>query len=197
MPWPLHSLVLATPSLELRGMSEADALALGPVRPDDLGTDPDRPSIGYDVEQAYWRANGNWQVEDWVLPFSVRHEGSLVGVQALEGKHFLTVRVVDSYSWLVPSARGKGLGKQMRAAVLELAFRHLDAVEAVSAAWDDNAASLGVSRGLGYVDNGDYLHRRDGGTGRMQRIRLQADRWTSPVPVTVNGLADCLPLFGL
>jgi RimJ/RimL family protein N-acetyltransferase len=195
--WPLQSLVLTTPSLELRGMTEADALALGRLRPEDLESDPERPSIGYDVEQSYWRANGDWKVEEWTLPFSVRHEGLLVGVQALEGKHFLALRVVDSWSWLLPSARGKGLGKQMRAAILELAFGHLGAAEAVSEAWDDNAASLGVSRALGYIDNGVDRHKRAEGAGRMQRIRLDAASWTPPVPVTVTGLEECLPLFGL
>ena len=197
MPWPPHALILTTPDLVLRGMTESDALALAAIAPDDLGTDPDRPSLGHDVEQAYWRAMGTWQHDDWVLPLTVSHEGVPVGVQALEGKHFAVVRVVDSYSWLVKPARGKGIGKQMRAAVLELAFRGLGAVEAISEAWDDNAASLGVSRAMGYADNGVLRQRRDGGVGRMRHVVLSADTWTSPYPVSIQGFEPCLPLFGL
>lgn len=197
MPWPTHGLTLRTPGLELRGMTEAHALALGAAAPDDLGRDPDRPSIGYDVEQAYWRHLGTWQPDDWVLPFAVLLEGEPVGVQALEAKHFRLLRVVDSHSWLVPSARGRGLGKQMRAAVLELAFAHLGAVRAVSEAWEDNVASLGVSWRLGYTENGVEVMRRDGGVGNMQRVRLDARDWICPEPVVVTGLEPCLPLLGL
>jgi RimJ/RimL family protein N-acetyltransferase len=197
MPWPLHGLTLATPGLVLRGMTEADALALAAVMPDDLGRDPDIPSLGFDVEQAYWRQLGGWRVEDWVVPFTVVHEDVPIGVQALEGKHFAMLRVVDSYSWLVPAVRGKGYGKQMRAAVLDLAFRGLGATHAISQAWDDNAASLAVSRALGYVENGVFVQRRDGAAGRMQHLVLTADAFRSPWPVTITGLEPCLPLFGL
>ncbi|HUR51969.1 MAG TPA: GNAT family protein [Mycobacteriales bacterium] len=199
MPWPLHGLSLSTPDLVLRCMTEADALLLGSLKPDDLGPDPSAPSVGADVEQAYWRHLGQWRVEDWVLPFTVVAAGRPIGVQALEGKDFVVRRVVDSYSWLLPSARGQGLGKQMRAAVLELAFRGLGARWAVTEAYEDNAASLAVSRALGYQLNGRAVERREGReeTVWMQHLLLDAAAWASPWPVTVNGLEPCLPLFGL
>src|SRR5262249_26569713 len=114
--WPPHGLRLTTPDLELRGMTEADALALGEVKPADVTSDPASPRLGYDVEQAYWRHVGLWKPQDWVLPFTVVRGDELLGVQALEGKDFGVRRVVDSYSWLLPDARGQGVGKQMRAA---------------------------------------------------------------------------------
>ena len=178
-------------------MTEGDALALAAVAPDDLGRDPDLPSLGFDIEQAYWRAMGGWRVEDWVLPFTVLHDGVPVGVQALEGKHFAICRVVDSYSWLVTGMRGKGLGKQMRAAVLELAFRGFGAAQAITEAWEDNAASLAVSRAMGYVENGVFVQRRDGAAGRMQHLVLPAEAWVSPFPVTLVGVEACLSLLGV
>jgi RimJ/RimL family protein N-acetyltransferase len=179
-------------------MCEADALALGPLRPDDLTPSPDTPKLGYPVEQTYWRHLARWTVEDWVLPFTVLRDGEPVGVQAVEGKDFLVRRVVDSYSWLVRSARGQGVGKQMRAAVLELAFRGLGATHAISEAYQDNVASLGVSRALGYQDNGVMIESRDdGGPVRMQHVMLAAEQWHCPWPVTIAGLEPCLPLFGL
>jgi RimJ/RimL family protein N-acetyltransferase len=195
--WPIHGLVLRTPDLELRGMTEADAVALASVKPADVESDPDLPSVGHDWLQTYWRHYGSWRVDDWVLPFTVLHEGVPVGVQALEGKHFAVRRVVDSYSWLVHDVRGRGLGKQMRAAVLELAFAHLGATHAVTEAWEDNVASLGVSRALGYRENGVMIERRDGRAGRMQHLVLPAEEWRSPWPVAVEGLEPCLPLLGL
>ncbi|MDP9183521.1 MAG: GNAT family N-acetyltransferase, partial [Actinomycetota bacterium] len=172
MAWPLHALILTTPDLQLRGMNEADALALAAVRPDDFSVDPDLPSLGFDIEQSYWRQMGGWRVDDWVMPFTVLHEGAPIGVQALEGKHFAVRRVVDSYSWLVREARGQGFGKQTRAAVLQLAFQGLGATHAISEAWDDNASSLAVSRAMGYEENGVMVERRDGGVGRTQHVVL-------------------------
>jgi RimJ/RimL family protein N-acetyltransferase len=199
MSWPLHGLVLTTPDLELRAMDEELAARLAAVAPDDLTFDPERPSLGHDVLQSYWRAMGQWRVDDWVLPFAVLRDGEPLGVQALEGKHFPVRRVVDSYSWLVHAARGQGVGKQMRTAVLELAFRGLGATHAISEAYDDNAASLAVSRALGYKDNGVTVERRDGRdeTVWAQHVLLSAADWQPAWDVTVAGLDRCRPLFGL
>jgi RimJ/RimL family protein N-acetyltransferase len=62
------------------------------------------------------------------------------------GNDFLALRTVDTSSFLIPSAHGRGYGKQMRAAVLALAFGPLHAPAAITSAWHDNHASLGVSR---------------------------------------------------
>ena len=194
--WPLHDLTLTTPDLVLRGMTEADAQLLSAAVPGDLENDPRLAHVSpaADVLQAYWRNAGLWLPSAWVLELTVLQDGRPIGLQALEGEDFAVRRTVDSHSWLVPEARGRGLGKQMRAAVLELAFVHLSAAWAITEAWHDNAASLGVSRSLGYVDNGVDVHA---GPRLMQRLRLAATDWVSPVPVTVAGLAPCLPLFGL
>lgn len=196
MTWPQHDLVLTTPSLVLRGMTETDALALATVVPEDVEQSPRLPDVSpaQKVILAYAGQVASWRVEDWVLPFTVLLDGKQIGLQALEGKDFPTRRTVDSHSWLVSSARGRGLGKQMRAAVLELGFTHLGAAYAVTEAWDDNAASLGVSRSLGYVDNGFDIHA---GPRLMTRLILPAAAWSCPVPVTVSGLDAVLPLLGL
>jgi RimJ/RimL family protein N-acetyltransferase len=192
--WPLHRLVLRTPDLELRGMTEAWAEELAQRVPADLESHPALAhfSPGADVLQAYWRNAGLWLPTDWVAEFVVLHAGTAIGLQALEGKDFAVRREVDTHSWLVPSARGRGLGRQMRAAVLTLAFEHLGAETAVTEAWADNAASLGVSRSLGYVDSGSEA-RADGRV--MHHLRLTS--WAPPWPVEVSGLEACLPLFGL
>lgn len=192
--WPLHGLVLRTPSLVLRGMTEVDALALAAIVPDDLEHDPSFPDLtgGQKVLRQYWRAAATWTVESWELPFVVLHDDVPIGLQALEGKDFRVRRTVDTHSWLVPSARGHGYGKQMRAALLSLAFEHLGATTAITEAWADNGSSLGVSRALGYRDNGVDVHA---GGRRMQRLLL--DSWAPPFPVEVEGVEDCLVLLGL
>lgn len=199
MAWPLHALSLTVDDLLLRVMTEGDALALGEVVPDDVTGDPTHPDLGHRVEQTYWRHMAQWRAEDWVLPFTVLHDGALVGVQALEGKDFAVRRVVDSYSWLLTGARGQGVGKRMRTAVLDLAFRGLGAEYAISEAYADNAASLGVSRSLGYAPNGFGVVKRDDGSGpvRMEHVVLTRAGWEPPWPVHITGLEPCLPLFGL
>lgn len=197
MSWPMHGLRLTTPDLVLRGMTEADAEALEAVFPADVSTDPELVDIGHPVLQSYWRSVGSWTPARWELPFVVEHEGERIGAQALEGKDFALLRTVDSWSWLVPAARGRGFGTQMRAAVLSLAFGPLAARRAVSEAFETNAASLGVSWRLGYVDNGVDLHRDLDKVVTMQRLRLDARDWLSPVPVEISGIEECLPVFGL
>ncbi|HSA53449.1 MAG TPA: GNAT family protein [Yinghuangia sp.] len=87
----------------------------------------------------------------------------------------------------------------MRAAVLHLAFAGLGAQHAVSAAYDDNAASLGVSRKLGYRDDGIERHAVRGKPAVLRRLRLTAEQWQRHqlVPVKWAGLPGCLPWFGL
>ena len=123
-----------------------------------------------------------------------------MGYQGLEGDDFSTLRTVDSSSFLTSAVRGRGLGKQMRAAVLTLAFGPLGARFAITSAWSDNHASLGVSRALGYLDNGITADRRDDVAGEMAHLRLTSERWTNsgwPQQVTVSGVEECMVFFGL
>jgi RimJ/RimL family protein N-acetyltransferase len=200
---------LATADLELRHLTEADLGTLAAILPPDVEQDPaataypgldDARNRGVVVHQGYWHGRGTWTPESWALSFGVFGDGALLGYQGLEGDDFARLRTVDSSSFLVPGARGRGLGKQMRAAVLSLAFGPLGARFAVTSAWHDNHASLGVSRALGYVDNGVSAHRRGEGVGEMVHLRLTRDAWLSsgwPAQVTVAGVEECLPFFGL
>jgi len=106
---------------------------------------------------------------------------------------------VSTGSWLGRHYQGQGIGTQMRAAVLVLAFEGLGARHAVSAAFGDNAASLGVSRKLGYRDDGTEWHVVRGRPAMVRRLRLTRADWQAArrVPVRVHGLESCLPHFGL
>ncbi len=85
----------------------------------------------------------------------------------------------------------------MRIAVLGLAFDHLGAVAAISSAVTTNLASLGVSRRVGYADNGVGLVRETGGVAPLQHLRLTAANWRYGPEVTVTGLGPCRPWFGI
>ena len=156
--WPLFDLRLASSGLTLRPMTEADLALIADLLPDDVEQDPAAASFdigdprtgrGIVSHQSYWRAYGTWRPAAWRLNFVVRAGQEILGVQELEGNDFPTLRTVDTSSFLIPAARGRGHGKQMRSAVLALAFGPLQAQAAITAAWHDNHASLGVSRALG------------------------------------------------
>ena len=207
--WPMFDLSLTTPDLFLRHLRETDLASLAAILPDDAEQDPASTSYpgldgdrnrGVIVHQDYWRARGTWRPESWALSFGVFRDGELVGFQGLEGDDFARLRTVDSSSFLVRAARGQGLGKQMRAAVLGLAFGGLGARFAITSAWTDNHASLSVSRALGYVDNGLSSHRRGETEGEMAHLRLTRDEWLRSGwgdRVAVAGVEECLPFFGL
>jgi len=205
--WPLLGLRLTAPDIVLRPATESDRVSLAAQVPDDLELDPSVTRYAVDeplnrraaVMQGFWKALGTWTVQAWVLPFAVVHDGVVVGSQTLEGTRFPEVRTVDTSSWLVPSARGRGWGRQARSAVLTLAFGQLGAEAAVTSAWHDNHASLAVSRALGYVDNGVQFHPRGDARGDMLHLRLTRGAWASRghLPVSITGFGPCRPYFGL
>ena len=206
MEWPLFDLRLAHGPVALRPVTDADLDELAAVLPDDVELDPHRERFaGLDpvrdrqrrFVQGLWSSRGTWSPDSWCLDLRVDSDGGAVGVQTLEGDHFHDLRTVDTASWLVPAARGRGLGTAMRTAVLGLAFDHLDAVAAISSAVLDNHASLGVSRRLGYVDNGRSRILTEAGPAELQHLRLTADGWRAARHrVEVSGVEACRPWFG-
>lgn len=206
--WPLLDLRITAGDLELRPLVEADLgdvvqampadLELNPALPGFEVPDEVRPAVVAHLE--YWRAYGTWSPQAWRFHLAVRRDGELLGLQELEGNDFPTLRTVDTSSWLVPDARGTGLGKAMRRAVLSLAFDHLGARAAVTSAWHDNAASLGVSRSLGYRPNGESLLARGDGVDTLVHLRMTADDWGASGGgrrTTVTGVEACRPWFGI
>ena len=209
--WPLVHLRLTGPDVALRPMTEADLVIVADLMPDDLELNPAATSYpGLDTatgrrvvaHQEYWQGWGRWSIPSWVLRFVVQVDGRIVGTQTLEGEDFPMLRTVDSASWLVPEVRGRGVGKAMRSAVLALAFGPLEAQCAITSAWDDNHASLGVSRAIGYQPNGEYLQRRDDGdgVGAMVHLRLTREDWLCSRAgdgVQISGFEACRPYFGV
>jgi RimJ/RimL family protein N-acetyltransferase len=207
--WPLFDLRLATPGLALRAMTEADLAPIADLLPDEVEQDPaattydtgdTRTGRGIVSHQSYWKAYGTWRPDAWRLNFVVRAAGEIVGVQELEGNDFPALRTVDTSSFLVPAARGRGYGQQMRGAVLALAFGPLQAQAAITSAWHDNHASLGVSRALGYRPNGESLQARGNHAYVMRHMRLVRADWLASGrgdQVLISGFEGCWPLFGL
>lgn len=75
--------------------------------------------------QGVWRGRGSVTPESWRLSFAVVLDGQPVGMQELIGDHFDTYGTVVSVSWLSSDVRRRGIGTEMRQAILHLAFEAL------------------------------------------------------------------------
>jgi RimJ/RimL family protein N-acetyltransferase len=208
--WPIQALRLSTPRLELRLLTDvelgqlADLAAAGVHDPAVMPFNTpwtDLPPLerGRSVLQHSWRLKAKWTAQRWTLGLGVFEGGTVVGFQNVGGDEFGRLREVSTGSWLGLRHQGRGIGTEMRAAVLALAFRGLCADAANSAAFEDNRASYRVSEKLGYQPCGiERTVVRDRPV-TVQRLRLTRERWAGyeTVQVTLRGLEPCLPLFGL
>ena len=206
--WPLFDLVVRTPRLEIRLLREAELA--GFVELIDGGihdpgtmpfffpwTDTEPEQRAREAAQWMWRHRANWSPCNWTFTGGVFVDGEVVGVQDLGAEHFRAVRSVETGSWLGRAHQGQGLGREMREAILHLAFAGLDAEEALSGAFEDNAASLATSRAVGYEQNGEARGRRRDASGRTIRFRLGRDAWERRrrADIEIVGLEECLDMF--
>lgn len=207
--WPLFGLRIRTPRLELRPPTDADLAALielieGGIHPPEEmpfsvpWTELARPELQRTSLQYHWRLRAEWTPEGWHLPFGVWEAGCLVGQQDVQARDFGVRRTVETGSWIGREHQGRGIGKEMRAAVLHLAFAGLGAQRAETEAFVDNPASLAVTRSLGYEPNGDGIHNRKGEPTPMVRFALSRERWEHGRrdDISIDGLDACLPMFG-
>ncbi|MFC7428774.1 GNAT family N-acetyltransferase [Nocardia tengchongensis] len=208
--WPLAGLRVRTPRLELRMPDLEDLGALADlavqgvhdpaVQPFTAAwTDAEPDERAQRVLRWHWRCWADWQVDAWTLNLVVLRDGETVGTQTISATDFAVCSEVNTGSWLGRTHHGQGIGTEMRAAVLELAFAHLGANSAVSGAFEDNLGSHGVSYKLGYEHDGLEVHAVRGKPAVIRRLRLNRARWEAhrSLPVEVTGLEACLPLFGV
>ena len=209
--WPLFGLVVSTPRLTLRYATDADLHQLALFRRGRVlvpGEEPfdgestfysDSPFTVWKAVAGEWGARSRTTPEWWHLSFAVIVAGEIVGQQNITAIDFRRLRTVNSFSFLAREHRGQGLGREMRAAVLHLAFAGLGAQRAESDAFADNQASLAVSRSLGYEPNGTMLGTRPSGPATMIRNLLTRETWSANRrrDVQIEGLKPCLALLGL
>jgi len=203
--WPIFGLEIETPRLLLRPIRDADLPGLVDAAIAGIH-DPSRMPFGAPWTDAaptdlprntaafQWHLRGQVSPRNWHIAFAIHHEGRIIGSQDLSAYQFADRRTVNTGSWLTRSAHGRGLGTEMRAALLQFAFDELGAewAESSAAAWND--ASLGVSRKLGYELNGvTRVSPRAGEPVDEQRVRLSRARFVRPGwTIAVRGAAPVL-----
>ncbi len=207
-PWPLFDLRLRTPRLELRLPTDDDLLALIPVAKAGIveqGADVflflwhelPSPAMERQFLTHHWQVRGAWAPDNWALNLAVIVDGRPIGLQEVGARRFAARRTVSSGSWIGAEFQGHGYGTEMRAAILYLAFEGLGAHVAESGYIEGNTASARVSEKLGYVANGTEIVAPRGTPLVEHRVRVTRETWRRDlVPVTIEGLEPCLPLFG-
>ena len=209
--YPPLDLAVRTPRLTLAAATDEMLERLVPVvRAGVVGDDAapfDDPMTLYDASPArewgwlrrIWAGRSRVTADFWRLYFVICADGEPLGMQDLIGAEFAAFGTVTSFSWLAPAARGRGLGKEARAAILHLAFEGLDAREASSEAFTDNKASNRVSETLGYVRNGVSWAARRGEAAELQRWTLTRAAWSERRrdDIELSGVEECKPVLGL
>ncbi|MET9273278.1 GNAT family protein [Kribbella sp. NPDC003557] len=188
--YPLLDVRVSTPRLELCGATDALLDHLAPVvRAGKMHAEPapyDDPISFYEPDpdqrvakwlRAIWRGRGTVDADGWRLYFVAVVDGEPVGMQDVRGVSFATFGTVTSFSWLSADHRGRGLGREMRTAMLHLAFDGLGAKEATSDAFVDNHGSNAISRSLGYQPDGVDWATRQGEPALLNRWRLTRATW--------------------
>jgi RimJ/RimL family protein N-acetyltransferase len=203
---PLYGLRLRTPRVELRLPTHEELVELRDIAHAGIHPPEEMPfgvawtdqpySEGFVVDFLEWQLT-EWRPDEWNLNLGVWGDGQLAGIQTLHGADFPTSRTVTTGSWLGSPFQGQGYGTEMRAGVLELAFRGLGAVAATSGAMDVNVASRRVSEKLGYRVAGHGVVSPRGVPVPHLDLRIDRSDWRSPIPVEIEGLAPCLHLFGV
>jgi RimJ/RimL family protein N-acetyltransferase len=206
---PLYELRLRTSRLELRLGTHEELVELGRLAEQGVHPREEMPFavawtdrigepdflVGFvEYHEGHLR---DWSPERWELGLLVWERGTLAGTQAIFAKSFAETRHVGTGSWLGREFQGRGVGTEMRAAVLELAFRGLGADETESDWLAGNEASRRVSEKLGYVEVAVGSVSPRGAPVPAHDVRITREAWVSPVEVEIEGLEPCLPLFGV
>ena len=205
---PLLGLRITAGPVELRGITDD---LLGPLA--ELATDihdqdfmpftfpwslTPAPDMPRNVAQYHWGNRSRFSPAAWTADLAVFYDGQLCGSQGFSTSDYLVTRTGETGSWLSRRFQGRGIGTAMRQVMCAFVFDHLDARYVTSSAFEDNPASLAVSRKTGYTDNGTQLRSRLGKPAILRCILLEPSALVRyQRPLTVAGLAEFRRSIGL
>jgi RimJ/RimL family protein N-acetyltransferase len=209
--WPLSALRVHTPRLTLRPVDPDLVFALADLAAEGVHdpavmpffepwTDQPQPELQRGVIRYNLRTLAEMEPGSWRLPLAVFAEGELTGMQEIKGHELATTGQFSTGSWLGLRFQGRGIGKEMRAAALHLGFAGFGARRANTDAYRDNAASLAVTRSLGYEPNGRAWEHRRGEAAEYRLFTMDRAHWETirRDDITIEGLGpDLLRFLGL
>lgn len=207
--YPMFGLEVRTPRLTLRYPDDEDALALAELAARGIHTE-DRmpfampwsrvpePYLQRNTLAFLWGRRVAAQQSAWSLPLVAVVDGVVVGTQDIGSASWAVTRTFGTGSWLGLAHQGQGIGREMRAAVLQLGFEGFGAVRAVTSAYEDNPSSLSVTRSLGYRPNGADRVAREGEPVMEHRFVLDRADWEPKrrADIEIVGASAVLEVFG-
>lgn len=199
--WPLFDLEIHTPDLTLRYPDDDTLVALVQLAAQGVH-DPsvmpfvtpwtrfDSPKLEQEALRFHWRCRADTRPDSFRIPLAVFRGEELLGASEVGGSNFAALRSFETGSWLGQRFQGHGVGKQVRRASLAFGFDGLDGQLATTAAWHDNPASLGVTRSLGYNEQGRERQLREGVSTDLINFDMEREHFDSIRP-------DGIKFFGL
>lgn len=209
--WPLFDLRVTTPRLELRYLDDELATELALLAAKGIHdpatmpfglpwSDVPSPQLERNALQFHWKNRAETTPSSWAISLATIVDGTVVGTTGLIAHDFPTIRQFETGSWLGREYQGKGIGKEMRVATLQLGFIGFGAEHAGTGAWYDNQPSLGVTRSLGYTENGYKRMLRRDNADTLALFEMNRADFVARVQrddISLHGLTECLPLLGL
>ena len=205
---PLYALRLTTPRLELRLGTTKDLVELGRLAREGIHPPEEMPFEVPWTDRSHEEgfvdsfvdfhetALREWRPQKWSLNLIAFLQGLPIGSQTVGAENFASAREVGTGSWLGQAFQRRGLGTEMRTAVLELAFRELGAQVALSASMFGNEASKRVSEKLGYEITGTSTSAPRREPQQKYDLRIGRENWNPPFPIEIEGAEASRALFG-
>ncbi len=208
--WPLFDLEVRTPRLTLRYLDDRLAVELLAVAARGVHdpatmpfsvpwTDLPSPQMEQEAMRFYWQSRAATRPESWRLLHAVIVDGEVVGAADLFADGYPSLRQFTTGSWLGLEFQGRGLGKEMRMAALTLGFDGLGAEFALTAAWHDNAASLGVTGRWDTTTSARARVLRRGVPDEQLAFRMPRDHWDTirRDDITLHGVEAAREFLGV
>lgn len=211
--WPLTDLRVVSGDLELRYLDDpllfelAELASAGVHSPDAMpfavpwtrGTPQEtaRSVLTYN-----WGARSRVTRDAWGIELAVVRDGEALGIQSIMARDFLVTKTLETGSWLGLRHQGAGVGTRMRLMILHLAFEGLGTQVATTSAFADNPSSNGVTRKIGYRENGRDMVSRERQPAVSQRYMLDRAAWEDRPEslrpdVTLHGIEGVRTFLGL
>ena len=203
---PLFGLRVRTPRLEMRFPTDTELVELYELAAAGIHPPEEMPfAVAWTdnlTKESFLAYHGSshesWAPDAWTLDLGTWVDGVLAGVQGIGAETYAESRTIGTGSWLGSRFQGRGVGTEMRTAVVELAFRELGAAAVTSDVFEANITSRRVSEKLGYHVVGHETLSPRGVPKPHLKLRLNRSEWRrAPFPVEVEGVEPCLQLFGV
>ncbi|WP_291890282.1 GNAT family protein [Cellulomonas sp.] len=211
--WPPAGLRVQWDDLELRFLDDDLLLRVAELAGEGVHADDRMPfmtpwtrgtpdEVARGLLRYQWAARAQVEPDDWKLELAVLVGGEVVGVQGAFATRYPVTRSAETGSWLGVRFHSLGIGTRMRLAMLHLLFDGLGAHEATTGAFSDNAASLAVTRKLGYLASGRRRVAREGAVAESLSFAMSVEQWqarpaSQRPPVTVTGAEAVAEMLGV